>query len=41
MVSYTAKVEKRRAVNKRKAGKQNKKLRAKRTPKFPVHPEKH
>jgi hypothetical protein len=40
MVSYTAKVETRRAINKRKAGKKNKKLRAKRTPKFSVHPEK-
>ncbi len=40
MVSYTAKVERRRAINKRKAGKRNKKLRGKRTPKFPVHPAK-
>jgi len=40
MVSYTAKLERRRQLNHKKAGKQNKKVRGKRTPKFPVHQEK-
>jgi hypothetical protein len=40
MVSYTKKLETRRAINKRKAGKANKKVRANRTPKFPIHQDK-
>jgi hypothetical protein len=40
MVSYTAQVERRRKLNRRKAGKRNKKLRSRRTVKFAVHPEK-
>jgi len=40
MVSKTSKTRSRRAIRRRNAGKANKKLRKKGTPKFPIHPGK-
>jgi len=40
MVSYTVQLERRRKLNRGKAGKRNKKMRSRRTIKFAVHPEK-
>jgi|GEM_PF-1380096 len=40
MVSDSTKTRRRRAIRRRNAGKANKRLRKRGTPKFPIHPEK-